>query len=408
MKNASTLSNGNSQVHPSVEVTCGCCGSSDVEVVYETRNVPTNSCILLPTVAEATGYPRGDIRLGFCKQCGFLSNVAFDNALTEYSGRYEETQAFSPTFNKFHEQLVHSLIEKHDLHDKDVLEIGCGKGEFLNLICEAGENRGLGFDPGYSESRGEAMGASRFRVIRDFFSEQYADNQADFVCSKMTLEHISRPYDFMKAAVRVTRRPDGVVFIQVPESLRIVRDCAFEDIYYEHCSYYTAGSLSRLFRRLGLNVVSVDIAYDDQYLTVEAKYSNTSGSVDRRTVDDLGDLKQYLATFNERTTAKIDGWRRRVQQWAAAGKRIVIWGSGSKGVSFLHALGDEARHISNAVDINPYREGYFMPGTGHEIVGPKKLAALKPDAVVVMNRIYVPEIREALKGLQLNPEIDAL
>jgi SAM-dependent methyltransferase len=374
--------------------------------VYQISDAPTNSCILLSTREEAMAYPRGEIRLAYCSQCGFLSNLAFDSALTEYSGRYEETQAFSPTFNSFHEKLAHDLIAKHDLRQKDVLEIGCGKGEFLKLVCDAGNNRGLGFDPGYSESRGDASGASRFRVIRDFFSDAHTEHEADFVCSKMTLEHIPRPYEFLQAAVRVTRRPNGVVFIQVPESLRIVSDCAFEDIYYEHCSYFTAGSLARLFRRLGLNVVSVDIAYDDQYLTVEARHGGEPQMFD--SVDDLAELTRYISSFKARTDARIHGWREKIDRWAAVGKRVVIWGSGSKGVAFLHAVSADRDKVACAIDINPYREGYFMPGTGHEIVAPRKLTELRPDAVIVMNRIYVPEIRETLRGMSLSPELVAL
>ena len=153
-------------------------------VFHEVTGVPTNSCILLDTPEKAIAYPRGDIRLAFCPRCGFISNIAFDPRLTEYSGRYEETQGFSPTFNAFHEQLARSLVERHRLHDKDLIEIGCGKGEFLKLLCDLGENRGLGFDPGYSEERGEALGADRFRVVKDFFSEKYATTTADFVAAR--------------------------------------------------------------------------------------------------------------------------------------------------------------------------------------------------------------------------------
>ena len=407
MANSPSPSVSNPRSEPAAAA-CFCCGSPGVAVIYQINQVPTNSCILLETREEALSYPRGDIHLGYCGQCGFISNVAFDSALTEYSGRYEETQAFSPTFNSFHEKLAHDLIAKHDLRHKDVIEIGCGKGEFLRLICDAGDNRGLGFDPGYSESRGEASGASRFRVVRDFFSDKYADREADFVCSKMTLEHIPRPYDFLQPAVRVARQPGGVVFIQVPESLRIMRDCAFEDIYYEHCSYFTAASLARLFRRLGLKVTSVDVAYDDQYLTVEATRSGEPDLSEDEHGDNLADLTDHVASFKARTAARIRGWRERIDGWKAGGKRIVIWGSGSKGVAFLHAVSADREEIACAVDINPYREGSFMPGTGHEIVAPGKLTELQPDAVIVMNRIYVPEIRETLQGMSLDPELLAL
>jgi SAM-dependent methyltransferase len=387
---------------------CPCCAAPGMRVFHEVRGVPTNSCILLQTREEALSYPRGDIRLAFCAQCGFISNIAFDPALTEYSGRYEETQAFSPTFNRFHEQLAQSLVQRRNLHDRDIIEIGCGKGEFLRLLCQLGSNRGLGFDPGYSEERGKAQGAESFTVVRDFFSDQYSDRQADFVACKMTLEHIPVPSAFVAAAVKTVRHPDGSIFIQVPESLRIVKDCAFEDVYYEHCSYFSAGSLARLFRRLGLRVLSYDIAYDGQYLTVEAAYPG-SAQLGRNEppLDDLAELAGYVSDFPARVAKTLGEWQQRLTQWKQTGKKVVIWGSGSKGVSFLTGV-PGADTVSHAVDINPYRSGYYMPATGQQIVGPKQLTEIRPDVVIVMNRVYVQEISQTLAELGLKPEVHAL
>jgi len=80
-----------------------------------------------------------------------MSNMAFDPKLTENSGRYEETQGSSGTFNKFHQHLAERLIKKHNLHNKSVIEIGSGKGEFTTMLSELGSNRGIGFDPGYRD-----------------------------------------------------------------------------------------------------------------------------------------------------------------------------------------------------------------------------------------------------------------
>ena len=386
---------------------CTCCGAAGMEVFYSIDRVPTNSCILLPTREEALAYPCGDVRLAFCRRCGFISNIAFDAKLTEYSGRYEETQAFSPTFNAFHDKLAHDLVRRHGLRNKELIEIGCGKGEFLRLLCSLGPNRGLGFDPGYSEARGESQGTTGFRVIRDFFSEKYTDQAADFVCCKMTLEHIATPEVFLRAAVR-TVRDDGVVFIQVPESLRIVRDCAFEDIYYEHCSYFSAGSLGRLFNQLGLRVLSTQIEYDGQYLTVEATLPGAGRpNAVEPALDDLDVLASHVSTFPQRMQAKLQEWQEHLARWKTQGKRAVIWGSGSKGVSFLTGVPGEDV-ISHAVDINPYRHGYFMPTTGQQIVGPQQLSDIRPDVVIVMNRVYLAEIRAQLGELGLDPEVLAL
>jgi SAM-dependent methyltransferase len=389
-----------------LEVTCPCCLSRTMEPFFEVRGVPTNSCILLQTREEALGYPTGDIRLAFCADCGFISNIAFDAKLTEYSGRYEETQAYSPTFNAFHEKLARALVERHGLQGKDLIEIGCGKGEFLRLLCDLGDNRGLGFDPGYSEARGESAGAARFSVIRDFFSERYTDRNADFVACKMTLEHIWTPHKFMESAVRLVRA-GGTAFVQVPESTRILEDCAFEDIYYEHCSYFTGGSLSRLFRQLGFKVSRIDVEYGGQYLTVEAVPASNGDEALSVEQNDLQKLRDLVRTFPERDAQKRGTWAQHLQDWSKAGKRVVLWGSGSKGVAFLTTI-PGTQIVENVVDINPYRHGYFMPRTGQKIVSPEELKTLKPDVVVVMNRIYVPEIRQTLAGLGLQPEVLAL
>ncbi len=386
---------------------CPCCIQGTMRLFHEVAAVPTNSCILLETREEAINWPKGEIRLGFCDACGFISNMAFDPVLTEYSGRYEETQAYSPTFNTFQERLARELVERHDLNEKDIIEIGCGKGEFLNLLCELGNNHGLGYDPGYSEVRGREMGSGQFDVVRDFFSAKYTDRQADFVACKMTLEHIRTPYEFIGTAVRVARRPDGVVFIQVPESLRIVRDCAFEDIYYEHCSYFTAGSLSRLFEKLGFDVVNTEITYGDQYLTVEAR-PGVGDSIPKSGIsNDLAELAALVDGFPDQFAARVAEWATRLEDWAKHDRKVVIWGSGSKGVSFLATV-PGADVVTHAVDINPYRQGYFMPGTAQRILSPEETAKFGPDVVIVMNRVYVPEIRTMLDDLGLQPEIHAL
>ena len=60
------------------------------------------------------------------------------------------------------------------------------------------------------------------------------------------------------------------------------------------------------------------------------------------------------------------------------------------------------------VDVNPFRQGKFMIGTGHEIVSPESLAESAPDVVIVMNPIYVDEIRDQLDGMGLRPEITSV
>ncbi len=388
--------------------TCPSCSASGMRVFHQQASVPTNSCILLGSREEALAYPQGRIELAFCPACGFISNMAFDPKLTEYSGRYEETQGFSETFNAFHRDLAQRLIERHQLRNKDILEIGCGKGEFLLLLAELGNNRGVGFDPGFREERVSGPAAQQVRFIKDLYSEQYASHKADFVCCKMTLEHIHATAEFVGTLRRaVGDRREILVFFQIPEATRIVRDCAFEDIYYEHCSYFSPGSLGRLFRRSGFDVLALETEYADQYLTIEARPALTSPSPPLPVEDDLSLMARYVGGFGAKFVEKRAAWRRIVLEAGATERRVVLWGSGSKAVSFLTTLGVGDR-IEYVVDINPHRHGFFMPATGQRIVAPSFLTEYLPDWVIIMNAVYREEIARDLNAMGLHPEIRAL
>lgn len=387
---------------------CPSCSAEDMRVFHRQASVPTNSCILIGSREEALAYPCGQIELAFCPACGFISNMAFDAKLTEYSGRYEETQGFSETFNAFHRNLAQRLIERHQLRDKDILEIGCGKGEFLLLLAELGDNRGVGFDPGYREERVSGPAAQQVRFIKDFYSERYANYTADFVCCKMTLEHIHPTAAFVGTVRRaIGDRPEVLVFFQIPEVTRILRECAFEDIYYEHCSYFSPGSLARLFRRSGFDVLDLETEYADQYLTIEARPTVGVPSSPLPREDDLSLLTRHVAEFPEKCAEKLTTWRHMVEKAIAHNRKLVLWGSGSKAVSFLTTLGVRD-HIEYAVDINPHRQGYFMPTTGQRIVAPSFLSEYRPDVVIVMNAVYRDEITRDLNTMGLQPEILAL
>ncbi|MEL7029078.1 MAG: methyltransferase domain-containing protein, partial [Pseudomonadota bacterium] len=202
---------------------CPACGHGPMRVFYNVAGAPTNSCILLPTEQEALGYPRGDVKLGFCPSCGFIYNTAFDLRNTEYSGRYEETQAYSGVFNAFHDALARRLIDRYNLRGKTVLEIGCGKGEFLSLLAELGDNRGIGIDPGIDVDRIPASVAANLEFIPDFYSEKYGSHEVDFLACKMTLEHIPTAGEFVATVRRgLGARHDAVVFFQIPEATRII------------------------------------------------------------------------------------------------------------------------------------------------------------------------------------------
>jgi SAM-dependent methyltransferase len=373
---------------------------------YQVTAVPVHSCLLVETREAALAFPRGDPELGFCAACGFIQNRQFDPSLLDYAADYEETQAFSPRFRRFLDELCDQQIRTHGLHGKTVVEIGCGKGEFLVTLCERGGCRGIGIDPAYRPERTVSAAAERLTFVRDRFGPGFGPLEGDHVCCRHTLEHIPNVAEFLRL-IRdaVAHRPSVTLFFELPDAGRVIDERAFWDIYYEHCSYFTSGSLAGLFRRSGFEVTASWTAFDDQYLMLEARPTAQAPlPVDQEEVERA---HQRIAKFETGVAQKLAELHEAVRAWRDAGRTVVVWGSGSKAVGHLTTLGlgDE---IAAVVDINPHKRGKYLAGCGHLIVGPDALATIRPDVVVVMNPIYVDEIRADLTRRDLAPEITAL
>lgn len=386
---------------------CPSCHSQRLERFYSVQNVPANSCLLFDSPQEAIDCPKGNIGLTYCRDCDFVFNADFDMRQMEYSGRYEETQGFSQVFSRFHTQLASDMIERHDLHDCEVMEVGCGKGEFLVLLSQLGGNRGVGVDPSALPERLEGVeGAERVTLIPEYFEPEHCETEPDFLCCKMTLEHIIDTSTFISTIRNGLSVAKGtVVFFQVPEAHRILAECAFEDIYHEHCSYFTDYSLSRLFESCGFTVTRTAHEYGDQYLTIEAVAADGPIAADKDA--DRGGLAALVDSFPQRVKEVQDRWRSLVAEANTQGQKVVLWGSGSKAVSFLTTLGI-GDQVECVTDVNPNRHNYFMPGTGHKIVPPSELAAIRPDLVIAMNRIYRDEIQAELDRTGVDCRLECL
>lgn len=379
---------------------CPACGGAPGEIFYSVRDVPVHQVHLIRSRAEAVRMPRGDIELRICRRCGFVWNGAFEPQVMHYEDGYESTQSVSPTFNDFHARLARQVFDRFDLRGKEILEIGCGQGEFLMLLRELGAGRGTGFDPAY---RGTCTDP-QLTFVREIYSEAHAQLRPDFVCSKMVFEHIADPGRTLRVLRRaIGDRAEVRVFVMIPEITRILDLHAFWDVYYEHCSYFSPGSLARTFRAAGFDVEDVWLDYDRQYVLIAARPGG--GRQAPLPVEETPEvLIEKARAFTTATAAAQDRWRLWLQDQRRAGRRVVLWGGGSKAVSFLTSLviGDE---IEYAIDINPRRSGTYIAGTGQRIMGPEFLREYRPDIVLVMSPIYREEIAATIRTLGLTPRL---
>jgi SAM-dependent methyltransferase len=360
-------------------------------------DVPVDCCRLVPTAAQARAAPRAALRLAFCAGCGFVQNEAFDPALVDYTAAYEDSQAFSPRFLAFAGALADRLVETYGLRGRHVAELGCGKGDFLALLCERSGGSGLGIDPAWQPGRLTSPAVARLAFRREFWRGEPEPLRADLVCCRHTLEHLPEPRAFLEQ-VRAALAPGCVLFLEVPDVARVLEEGAFWDLYYEHCSYFSLGSLARLLRRCGFDLLRLAAEYGGQYLLADARPGSGDSGSAFPGEDDLARLAGAVEGFAARLPRLRQAWRERLASLRAQGRRAVLWGAGSKAVGFLSTLGI-TEDVELVVDINPHKQGMYLSGTGQRIAAPEDLVDYRPDLVVPMNPIYRDEIAARLRQL---------
>ena len=343
--------------------------------------------------------------MGFCLKCGAVSNVVFDSSRLHYDPSYDNSLHFSPTFQKYASDIARHLVQDYRLVNKNVIDLGCGNGEFLSIICALGNNRGVGFDPSFIPGRADLNAGQGISIVRDYYSERYADYAADFVICRHVLEHISQPQRFLKGVrAALTGKREAAIFFELPNAAFIFKNKGIWDIIYEHCFYYTSGALARLFAECGFDVLRVSESFNGQYLCLEARVSARQIGQLGDAGGDLKSMRNEVLHFADEYRALRDHWRATLQRYASLGKRVALWGAGAKGAMFLNAFAD-VHSLEYIVDVNPHKCGLYIPGTAQKVVSPEFLRLYKPDVLLIVNPNYRDEVGHLVSSLGLHPDL---
>lgn len=384
-----------------MSTSCPVCNGIELRRILEIADVPVFCNIQLDTREEALSQPIGDMTLEYCPKCSHVFNSAFNEGLLSYSEAYENSLHYSATFNAFAHHLAQRLVERYALKGKKVVDIGCGKGDFLSLICELGSNDGHGFDKSYEAGRVKEPENGSIRFYPDFFSQEYDYLEPDMVICRHVLEHIRSPREFLGEIVAaIGKRNDCAVYFEVPNVLFTIRDMGIWDLIYEHCQYFSAHSLMQIFADTGIATERLYECFGGQFLAIEGIVQAGGGKGHLREGEvPVGEpIADVAGRFDASFRAVIDTWQGRISSLNAP---AVVWGAGSKGTTFLNLLRDTDR-IAGIVDINPHKQGKFTPCTGHAILAPESLRDIQPQDVFVMNPMYRDEIESAIAALGID------
>jgi SAM-dependent methyltransferase len=388
---------------PWAQTGCPVCGSHDFFCFFHLENYPVSVGILYETQAEALKSPCGDINLNFCNTCSYIGNWSYRPELLRFDQRYDVTLHHSPVYQQFITSLVDRLINTYGIKHKNIIDIGCGNGKFLQEICERGGNCGIGIDPSAPwEIHGHCAGD--IKLIQDFYSERYADLEADLVCCRHILELVADPKDLLgKIRQGVAQSPHTVTYLEVPHGAHTFKEGVIWNISYPNSGYFYPEALSTLAQQTAFEVLSLGPCFtDDQYLGIDLK-PGALGARPLSTLPQVEAHRQDIELFSQSYQDTFSFWQAKLRHLEATGRKVSAWCAGTRAISFFSFLGIRDA-IPVVVDINPGRQGKFLPVTGQKVVAPEFLKEFQPEVIIVTNKTFLQEIQEQVAGLGLESE----
>ncbi len=319
---------------------------------------------------DAINCLKGDIVLIQDLKTGLIFNQAFKPELMQYDADYQNEQACSSVFQE-HLTTVSSIVKQH-FRGHSLIEVGCGKGHFLEQL------QGLGFDIIGMDPTYEGTNPA---VIREYFSPDMG-LRSDGVILRHVLEHVRDPVEFL-SRIR-DANGGGKIYIEVPCLDWISDNLAWFDIFYEHVNYFRLADFHRMF---GV-VYEARHTFGGQYLSVVADLSTIRVPIYK-------DADRFKFPEDMLHTVGRHAARLRAQNTEHA-LTTAVWGGASKGVIFVLFMERAGAKVNMVIDINPAKQGKYLAATGLEVWSPEDaMRFLTPASdIFVMNINYLNEIRE--------------
>jgi hypothetical protein len=266
-----------------------------IRELYRVEQLPIFQNRMHDTAQDARECPRGNIRLVQNLATGLIYNDDFRPELMTYDEHYQNEQAVSATFRQ-HLSRVSEIISQA-MGRRNLVEVGCGKGYFLEMLCEQGFDV-TGFDPSYE--------GTNPRIMRHYFAPGVG-MRANGLILRHVLEHIQNPLAFIQS-LRDANSGAGLIYLEVPCFDWICKRRAWFDIFYEHVNYFRLCDFERIFGR----IIDSGHLFGGQYIYVVADLASL-------TIPQVsaGDLIEFPKDFGpEVNLCEI-----------AKDKQLAIWGA---------------------------------------------------------------------------------
>lgn len=336
----------------------------------------------LPDAAMLADDRGMDLELCQCPGCGLAQ---LRNDPVPYYREVIRASAFSPAMRGFREQQFRDFVQRHGLAGRRLLEVGCGRGEYLALLRQAGADA-CGLEAGAAAAAAclEAGLPVQQGFVADASCRLAGAPFAGF-CIMNFLEHLPAPVASLRG-VAANLEADAVGLVEVPNFDMILRRQLFSEFISDHLLYFTRATLATTLGLSGFEVLAWREVWQDYILSAEVRRCRPLDlrSFGEQQAQLTRELAAYVARFGER--------------------QVAVWGAGHQALAVL-ALAGLGGRIRYVVDSAPFKQGRYTPATHLPIVAPEMLRRDPVAAVIVMAAAYSDEVAATLRA-QYDPRLD--
>jgi SAM-dependent methyltransferase len=347
-------------------------------------------------------YP---LRAFVCAECFLVQLEEFESPEEIFSD-YAYFSSYSDSWLDHCRSYTGQIQERLSLNgDSQVIELASNDGYLLQYFQEAGIPV-FGVEPAANVA--QVAIEKGIPTLVEFFGVETAKQMAsegilaDLLLGNNVLAHVPDLNDFV-SGMRLVLKPDGVVTMEFPHLLKLMRQNQFDTIYHEHFSYFSLYAVNRVFARHGLEIFDIDqLPTHGGSLRIYAQHAGARAHPRQDSVVDLIDAEKAagltrIETYGEFATrvqkAKCDLLEFLIKA-KREGKQVVGYGAPAKGNTLLNFCGVGRDFVDYTVDRSPAKQGRFLPGTHIPVHPPERLAETKPDYVLILPWNIKDEIME--------------
>ncbi len=387
------------------QTTCRFCGAS-VEAVFADLGMSPLANSYLPPQAANSMEPFYPLRALVCGECFLVQLEEFETPEQIFSD-YAYFSSYSSSWIEHSRRYSEQMVDRLGLGEHShVVEIASNDGYLLQFFHER-QIPVLGIEPAANVAKVALQ--KGIPTLVEFFGRETArslaaDSSADLLIGNNVLAHVPDLNDFV-AGMKILLAPDGVITMEFPHLMRLIEGNQWDTIYHEHFSYFSFLTVSRIFEAHGLRLFDVEElpthggslrVYGAHGEDLEKPETSAARELrERERAAGYQDLDTYLGYGR-----RVERDKRQILAFLIAlkeqGLSIAGYGAPAKGNTLLNYCGIGCDFLDYTCDLNPHKQGHFLPGSHIPIRSPEAIREERPDVVLILPWNLKDEIVEQL------------